>query len=302
MDTIPMAVERGAASPAVAPAVTVAASLRAAASELAAAGIDTARLDAELLLAHACGWTRTALFARLGDPVPAAARVPFAAIVARRCRREPLQYIVGREGFWSLDLVVTPEVLIPRPETEMLIELTLAFCGRRGLQRPVTLCDVGTGSGCVALALARELPQATVWALDVSRAALRVARLNAERAGIADRVRFACCDLLAAVPGLRVDALVANPPYVRTAELATAQPELAWEPRLALDGGESGLTTIERLLRAAQTHVQPGGMLAIEIGADQGEAVRTRALAAGWTGARIVADRSGRPRVLVAEV
>jgi len=275
--------------------------LRAAAEELTAAGIDSARLDAELLLAHACGWTRTALFARLHAPVPAAARAGFAAAVVRRRRREPLQYIVGREGFWSLDLVVTPDVLIPRPETEVLIETTLRTLRARRPTGPLTLCDVGTGSGCIALTLAGELPDATVWALDASPAALRVARHNAERVGMADRVRFVGSDLLTALPGLRVDALVANPPYVRSAELATAQPELAWEPRLALDGGPSGVAVVERLLHAARGHVRPGGMLAVEIGADQDAVARALAVAAGWTGVEVVADYAGRPRVLTAE-
>lgn len=301
MDPIRSTAAADRASPRVDLPVTAAALLRPAAAALAAAGIDTARLDAELLLAHACGWTRTALFARLREPVSAPARTAFAAAVTRRQRREPLQYIVGCEGFWSLDIVVTPDVLIPRPETEVLVETVLRAAARRWPQGPLALCDVGTGSGCIAVALARALPAASLWALDASRAALDVARMNAQRAGVAGRVRFACTDLLTAVPGLRVDVLVSNPPYVRTADLAVAQPELAWEPRQALDGGESGLSVIERLLHEAAGHVRPRGLLAIEIGADQADAARALAAAAGWKDIAVVADYASRPRVLVAE-
>jgi release factor glutamine methyltransferase len=294
--------ESAAVTTTAAPPTSVAALLRDATTELEAAGIDTARLEAELLLAHACGWTRAMLWARLRDPVPATARDAFDEALLRRRRREPFQYIIARQELWSLDFVVTPDVLIPRPETEVLIEVTLAALRARGpAEQPLTLCDVGTGSGCIAIALARELPAATVWAIDASLAALRVARLNAARFGVADRIRFIGSDLLTAVPRVRVDALVANPPYVRSADLADAQPELAWEPRAALDGGPSGLDTIERLVRAAATQVRPGGLLAVEIGAEQGPAVRELAVAAGWNNVTVVPDYGGRPRVLQAE-
>jgi release factor glutamine methyltransferase len=284
------------------PAATAADLLRHASSALAAAGIVSARLDAEVLLASACGIGRATLCARLREPVAASSSRRFAAMLGRRAAREPLQYIVGHQEFWSLDFTLTPDVLIPRPETEILVEETLRELRRRGrTSAPTSLCDVGTGSGCVAVALARELPRATLYALDLSPAALRVAALNVRRHGVAGRVQLVVSDLFAAVAGVRFDAIVANPPYVASADVLGAQPELRWEPRTALDGGADGLAVIGRLLRDAGAQLAPGGVLVMEIGAAQAEGVTVLARAAGWADVSIRTDYAGLPRVVVAE-
>jgi len=317
---------------------------------LTGAGIDTARLDAEVLLAAAWGVDRTGVYLRAREAVPAAVDAGFRASLARRCAREPLQYIVGRQEFWSMEFVVTPDVLIPRPETELLVELasaTVRDCslslppskkGDRGgvvrtMHRQIPrdlpfskggtrrrtedlqglvregqdegfatrLCDVGTGSGCVAVALARELPDAEIWALDISRSALVVAHANAHCHGVAGRVRCVESDLFAAVAEQRFDVIVSNPPYVSATELAGGQAEVQWEPRRALDGGgPAGLEVIERLLSAAPAHLIDGGWVLVEIGAGQGDAVVALARAAGLRDVVVRPDYAGLPRVVMA--
>ncbi len=273
---------------------------------LVAAGVAGARLDAEVLLAEACGTDRAGLFARLHQPVPADALRRFRAFARRRATREPLQYVIGRQEFWSRDFVVTRDVLIPRPETELLVELTLRMRAGGGTEGaptgrdPLRRCDVGTGSGCLAVTLACELPDAEVWALDVSAAALQVAVLNARRLGVADRVRVVRSDLLDAVEGECFDLIVSNPPYVRSDEICTLQRELEWEPRGALDGGADGLDVIRRLLPEARAHLGPAGVLLMEIGAEQAPAVGKLARAAGFATVAIRLDEAGLPRVLVA--
>jgi release factor glutamine methyltransferase len=332
-----------------------------AAAGLVAAGVQTSRLDAEVLLAAACGIDRSALYARLRDAVPPQCRDDFRSMLARRIAREPLQYIVGRQEFWSLDFDVTPQVLIPRPETELLVELAVAaLCrsnvsfdgaqdvlrepqherfkkyfilddkqfsvrpeeppfsggvskgssggnrhapqgeGKGRAARRLTLCDLGTGSGCIAVALARELPGAEICALDSSQSALTVAATNARRHGVAERIRFVESDLFAAVGGQRFDAIVANPPYVSASDLRCAQPELGWEPRQALDGGVTGLDVIQPLVSAAPDFLVEGGWLVMEIGADQALVVQALAEAAGFNAVSVRPDYAGLPRVLLA--
>jgi release factor glutamine methyltransferase len=287
-------------------ALSIAACLRDATGRLTVAGVDSPRLNAEVLLASACGLRRAELLARLGDPVDAPAAARFAALTQRRLRREPLQYIVGSTELWSLDFQLTPDVLIPRPETERLVELVLELLRptpyacpepRRRALRP-TICDVGTGSGCIAVALAHELSNATITALDVSPAALRLAAANAARCGVAERVRCVESDLLAAVTGERFDVIVSNPPYVTTSELDAAQPELSFEPRRALDGGADGLGIIRRLLAEARLCLKDDGWLFVEIGSDQGETVLQLARDAGARRAEVFNDYAGLPRVL----
>ena len=292
-------------------APTVAETLAVAAATLAAAGVGSPRLDADVLLAAACGTDRAGLYVRSHEIVPPPAAERFAGWLARRADREPVAYILGRQEFWSLDFVVTPDVLVPRPETERLVELTLAVLDKHPLSRmgegggegdPLagcSICDLATGSGCVAVALARELPGATVWALDVSEAALAVAATNTWQHGVADRVHMVRSDLFAAVPGRRFDVIVTNPPYVACGELAGGQPELAYEPRLALDGGETGLDVISRILAAVPDHLVAGGWLMMEIGADQGGAVTALAGRAGLRDVAVYRDYAGLPRVLV---
>ncbi len=273
--------------------------LRDAASRLGAAGIGSARLDAEVLLAQALGVGRTGLFARLRDAVDAAAAARFAALLDRRLRREPVAYLTGRQEFWSLPFAVTPDVLIPRPETELLVELGVASL-RAPCSTRIEILDVGTGSGCIAVALARALPAAGVTAVDLSAAALAVARRNAAAHGVAARIAFVVSDLFAALPAdATFDLIVANPPYLAPGDAAS--PELAFEPHGALYAGADGLAVIRALLAAAPRHLRRGGILLMELGQSQSEAALGLTRAAGFAAAHVVPDLAGIPRALVAE-
>jgi release factor glutamine methyltransferase len=228
-------------------------------------GIEGPRLDAELLIADALGVDRMRLYLDLDKPLASAELVGIRARVSRRGQREPVAYIVGRKGFWTLDLAVDARVLVPRPETERLVELALEAL--RDIEAPV-LADVGCGSGCVALALAAERPDATVHAIDCSTDALTVARANGEALGAA--VQWHVGDLLDPVEG-PLDLVVSNPPYIPSATVANLMPEVTeYEPTLALDGGPDGLDVIRRLVAAAAARLRPGGKLLFEIGSDQG--------------------------------
>lgn len=279
-----------------------------ASAALAAAGVSTPRLDAELLLGTACGLDRTALYARGRELVSEPCTQTFRDLLQRRLRREPLQYLVRRQEFWSLDFLVTPDVLVPRPETELLVEMVLGVVRsdlpvRDGGARhalPLRLCDVGTGSGCLAVALAHEVPNAEVWALDISTRALAVAELNAQRLGVAERMRLRRSDLFASVTGQRFSVVVSNPPYLSASDLADLQPEVGFEPRLALAGGADGLDIIRRVLATAPDHLVDGGWLFMEIGAAQAAAVENLAGAAGFNAVSIRSDYAGLPRVLMA--
>jgi release factor glutamine methyltransferase len=242
-------------------------------ARLAAAGVDTPRLDAELLLAAAAGVTRSEIVAGLADP--SAAKETYEAWLSRRAEREPLAYIIGRQGFRRIDLIVDPRVLIPRPETELLVAVVK-------VGRPCGILDVATGSGAVALALADELPDATITAADISADALEVARANSEAIGATERVTFVQSDLLGSVDGI-FDAIAANLPYVEAGMIDRLQPEVAgFEPRFALDGGEDGLDLVRRLAATASAQLRPGGLLALEIGADQAIETEQILTAAGF--------------------
>lgn len=264
-------------------APTVREALDSALVALQGAGLDTPRLDAEVLLAHALGTDRLRLLLDRDAPVDGAAARWFRdAVRARTVQRMPVAYLTGTKGFWDVELTVDPRVLIPRPETETLVEWAL-----EALPRGSSVVDVGTGSGAIALALA---PHFDVRATDVSEDALAVARANAERLG--RRVAFAVGDL-------RVDdaeAIVANPPYVeRGAQLA---PELAHEPHLALFGGEDGLDVVRRLVVVAAA--APARVLALEVGAGQAPGVRDLAERAGFARTEVRRDLAGHDRVVVA--
>ena len=277
--------------------------LRHASRILHLAGCDSPQLDAELLLAHVLGWDRARLLAHPERALTAAEGEQFTALLARRQAREPLAYILGHREFYGLDFLVDRRVLVPRPETELLVEHTLDWARERmgkggsgvathGIREdsspirhrhphplapshcPLTIADVGTGSGCVAVALAVHLPRATVYALDSSADVLEVAAANVTRHGVEGQVRLLPGDLLESLPE-RVDVFVANLPYVRNDELATLEPEVRdYEPRAALDGGPDGLWQMRRFLAQAAAHLQPGGAIFLEIGAEQGQAVR----------------------------
>ena len=266
---------------------------------LAAAGCDSPRLDAEVLLAHVLGQDRAWLYKQpLQAHLDQEVLNRLAELLDRREQREPVAYLTGHKEFFGLEFEVNPSVLIPRPETELLVETALQLT--QGRFSP-SIVDVGTGSGCIAVALARRLPAAQVWAVDISPQALIVARRNAQRQTVAGRVDLVQADLLQSVAG-PFDLIASNPPYVSRSELAaTMQPEVArYEPRLALDGGEKGLAVIDRLLAQARTKLKPAGWVLVEIGAGQGRAALR--LAAGYfPGAEIELrqDLAGLDRLLI---
>jgi release factor glutamine methyltransferase len=237
-------------------------------------GADSPRLDAEVLLAEALRCPRIALYTSF-DEVPAEpARTAFRDLVKRRAEGTPVAYLVGHREFFSLDFRVTQDVLIPRPETELLV-MALIERARQSPREPVTICDVGTGSGIIAVAAAKHLPNSRITAIDVSPAALAVARANAQTHGVLDRVEFLQSDLLAGVaPERRFDFVVSNPPYVAEAELDRLAPEVRrFEPRVALVAGSRGTEVIERLLGQAAERLHPGGYLLLEISPMIAEAV-----------------------------
>jgi release factor glutamine methyltransferase len=241
---------------------------------LITAGIDAdeATLDAELLARHALGWDRATLIARLPEAAPEAFEHRFRPLVERRLRREPMAYILGIQEFWGRDFHVASGVLIPRPETELLVEEALAWAGEGGGSgRPLCVVDVGTGSGCLAITMALELPRASVHATDISSTALRIAEVNARDHGA--EVQFHSGALLSGVPSA-LDLIVSNPPYVTRHEYAGLPPEVrAFEPESALVAGEDGLAVIRALLEAAGSTLRRGGRLLMEIGYGQAEAV-----------------------------
>ncbi|MCU0559137.1 MAG: peptide chain release factor N(5)-glutamine methyltransferase [Desulfobacterales bacterium] len=266
-------------------------------------GIDSPRTTAELLLAHVLGLDRLQLYVRHDQPLVQAELAAFRELIQRRLRREPVAYILGRKGFWTLELQVGPEVLIPRPETELLVEAALARLAQTADGRPARVLDLGTGSGAVVLALACAAPAHRYFASDVSSDALATARRNAQAAGCGGRVAFFAADWLAALraTGAPFELIVSNPPYIARGALAGLQPEIAQhEPPLALDGGADGLDCHRTILRAAGGHLAPGGALLLEIGADQRQPVQTLAERAGSYGdVRCLKDYAGCDRVMV---
>ncbi len=272
---------------------TYAARLRAAEAELRDAGVPTPRLDAEVLLCWAAGAGRAALYARLRDEVAPQVEERFAAALARRARREPVAYVTGVREFWSLSFAVTPAVLIPRPETELLVETVVAASGRR----PALVCDLGTGSGCIAVAIAHALPAARVIAVDIDPRALAVARRNVLAHRVADRVELVRADGMDTLRAGRFDVVVSNPPYVTTTE--RLPPELEYEPRHALRSGVDGLDLIRRLVAATPALLRPGGRLVMELGRGQEGAVRRLAAAAGFGEVSVEPDLAGVPRALI---
>jgi release factor glutamine methyltransferase len=244
----------------------------------ASRGIESPRLDAECLLAHALGSDRLRLYLDFDKPVEAAERARFRELVRRRAdERVPVAQLTGRKEFWSLAFEVTPDVLIPRPETETLVAWLLDALPDR--EAELDVLDLGTGSGAIAVALATELPKARFTATDVCEAALALALRNAEAHGVADRVRFLPGDGFAPVAGERFDAVLANPPYVAEGAEAGLAPELRHEPRRALFAGPEGTDLLRRLAAEVGDHLAAGGRAAFETGSEQTDAV------AGWLGA-----------------
>ena len=264
--------------------------LLAATGAFTAAGIDAPRLDAELLLAEATGWDRAQLAAEPEAGIEPAAARRFAEMVRRRIRREPVAYILGRKGFRDIELAVDPRVLIPRPESELLVEIA-------GELEPHTVLDVGTGSGAIALTVARELPECEIIATDTSDSALELARENAERLGLAGRVTF---ERGTVPPGRRFDLILANLPYVREEEIASLQPEIRdYEPRQAVVAGTEGLEAIAVVAAAAGAALTDRGGLALEVGAGQAGAVAELLVDLGFMQVEGRQDLAGIPRVVL---
>lgn len=255
--------------------------------------LPSARRDAELLLMRVANIDRAFLLTHPDASLTPEQLATYNQWIERRAQHEPIQYITGEQEFYGLPLRVTPDVLIPRPETEHLVEAALERLPRN---TPVTIADVGTGSGAIAIALAQSLPQASITALDTSPAALAVARHNAERHHLAGRIRFLESDLLAAVASETFDAIVSNPPYV--SELEVLAPEvLNYEPYAALFAGCSGLDIYQRLIPQARHCLKPQGWLLMEIGHNQRDALA--ALLTGWNDIDFVSDLQGIPRVAI---
>lgn len=278
--------------------------LRRGVATLRAAGIEDPELEAEVLLRHALGLTRAHLFARLPAEVDEGGESRYRECLRRRLMRVPVAYITGHREFYDLDLAVAPGVLIPRPETEHVVETVLRL-GRQMLEggRPVTCVDAGTGSGAIALAIARHLPAARVLATDQSEAALAMAGFNAKRLRLAGRITFLLGDLLQPLME-PVDIIAANLPYIPTATIDGLQPEVRdHEPRMALDGGSDGLRVIARLLGQAPRHLRDEGAIVLEIGHDQAAALEHEA-AGLLPGAAVTfePDLAGFPRVAVVQV
>ena len=267
---------------------------------LGSRGAETARLDAEVLLAHVRGCPRIALYTAFDEPVSDAERARFREFVKRRGAGEPVAYLVGSREFFSLPFAVSPAVLVPRPETEGLVVRVIDLCKTAEAPRIV---DVGTGSGAIAVTLAKQLPRARLVATDVSPEALAVARANAARHGVAERIEFVACDLLddpaAAGPW---DVIVSNPPYVRDDEFESLPPDVRlYEPRGALVAGPRGVEVVERLAAAAADRLKAGGWLVVEIG----PAIAAAAAAAlagqpGLVAGPTIADLAGLPRIVQA--
>jgi release factor glutamine methyltransferase len=295
------------------------------------AGVPSYTLAAELLLLHVLGRDRVWIYAHADEAIPEEQTKRYAVLIARRAAGEPTQHLTGRQEFWGLEFAVTPDVLIPRPETEHVIEVALDRLGLREIrsgrqQKPagegLRIADVGTGSGCIAIALAKELPRAAIYATDISGAALGVARRNAVTHGVAGRICFLESNLLDSLrAGERYEAslhstarttdmhesrsfdlIVSNPPYVGRREAATLTREVRdHEPEIALYGGEEGYELYADLIAQAAARLKPGGILVLELGHNSLAAVRALLEAPAWTDVGVTNDLAGIPRVLAAE-
>jgi release factor glutamine methyltransferase len=259
------------------------------------AGIAGARLEAQLLLAHVLGCSRVQLYTGFDKPLGEQELAAYRALIKRRLGGESVSYLLGEQEFWGLPFYVDAHVLVPRPDTETLIDVTRAL--RADREAACRVLDLCTGSGAIAIALAKELPGATVVATELSIEAVAVAKKNAERNAVADRVAVRLGDLFAPVAGERFDVIVSNPPYIASAVIATLSAEVQREPRMALDGGADGLAFYDRICDTAREYLLPGGALVVEHGFDQADAVRERFERAGFTGVTLTHDLGKNPRV-----
>jgi release factor glutamine methyltransferase len=296
-------------------------------AQLRGADVPSFTLSAELLLLHTLQRDRTWLYAHPEEIIADADTQRFFALIARRAAGEPTQYLTGKQEFWGLEFEVTPDVLIPRPETEHVIEVALDRLALREIRagRPqkndgagLRIADIGTGSGCIAIALAKELPGASIYATDISPKALEVAKRNAARHGMADRIRFVESNLLGQFgesvrdrndqspvtsrQSALFDLIVSNPPYIGRREMPSLAREVRdHEPECALYGGEEGYELYGDLIAQAARHLAPGGILVLELGHDSLLAVQPLLDAANWTNVGVTDDLAGIPRIIAAE-
>ncbi len=283
--------------------VTIAEAITYASGKLTAAGIQTARLDAEVLLSHIVDKNRAWLLTHGSEAVENASAVDFENEIHRRCRREPLQYILGKQEFWGLEFVVTPDVLIPRPETELVVETAAK---RIAAGKAATIIDLCTGSGCIVISLAKER-SARVFATDKSEKALAVARENARKHGVSDHIRFFEGDLLDPLAELdllgQADVITANPPYIRSGDLNGLQPEVRdYEPEIALIAGPEGTEIARKIIETAPAFLKKQGALIMEMGMGQAEELCRMVASTGDYGApEILKDLAGIGRVIVAQ-
>jgi release factor glutamine methyltransferase len=259
------------------------------------AGISSARLEAQVLLAYVLKCSRTQLYMNFDKPLGEPELASYRELIRRRLAGESVAYLVGEHEFWGLPFFVDENVLVPRPDTETVIEVARTLrADRKASCRVLDLC---TGSGAIAVALAKELPAARIIATDVSPAAVAIAKRNAERNGFADRIEVREGDLWQPVAGETFDLIASNPPYIASAVIPTLSAEVKGEPVLALDGGTDGMAFYDRICVAARIHLEPGGALVVEHGYDQAESVRARFEAAGLTKVTLVHDLGKNPRV-----
>src|SRR5215470_3405720 len=259
------------------------------------AGIAAARLEAQILLAHVLGCTRVQLYTGFDKPLGETELASYRGLIKRRLAGEPVSYLVGETEFWGLPFHVEPSVLVPRPDTETVIEVARA--ARPDRAAPCRILDLCTGSGVIAVSLAREYPAAQVVATELSPAAAALARRNAARNAVADRVDVREGDLFEPVRGERFDLIAANPPYISSSVIPTLSPEVRREPVIALDGGRDGLSFYDRICAEAREHLVPGGVVILEHGFDHADAVGARPIPAGFTGVTLVHDLAKNPRV-----
>lgn len=282
------------------PSATIAETLKQASQQLRAASIANDVLDAQTLLAEALGKDRTYLIVNFNEQLGEELLAKFQGLITRRTSGEPVQYITGHQQFFGLEFEVTPDVLIPRPETELVVEETIRLVEQDKHDAPVIL-DVGTGSGCIAVALARELEGAQITACDISEPALNVARHNAAKHELANRIRFINSDLLSAFPETQTfDFILSNPPYVAETEMPTLQREVRdWEPHTALTDHSDGLSFYRRLLADSPSRLKQNGYLICELGFGQSEAILAMTDSQMWEAPRLLDDLQGIPRTLV---
>jgi len=277
--------------------ISIADTLREASQMLQAAGVPEPRREAGSLLSFVMGKDRTFLISHANDPLEQAELDRFRAAVERRADGEPLQYIAGIQDFYGREFRVTPDVLIPRPETELLVEAALEMIGN--VPEP-SICDVGTGSGCIAVTLLCERTEARAVAVDVSEAALRIAAQNARMLGVDDRIELKISDCFDGLDRTTFDLVVSNPPYVSASSLAGLQREVRdHEPMVALSPGADGLSVIRRLLQDAPALLNPNGHLIMEIGFDQAEAVQELINPKSWRLVEIRPDLQSIPRIVI---